>query len=64
MKDQLNFRVFTMNTSTWRRKMVALQLSPKIVCMVGCTGHKIIRVCMEFSTFPTLPFGQFSAENS
>ena len=35
MKDQLNLRVLTRNRTIWRRKMVALQISPKLESLYG-----------------------------
>ena len=35
MEDQLNLRVFTADRNIWRRKMVALQISPNIESLYG-----------------------------
>ena len=66
MKDQLYFRVFTTSRSIWRRKMVALQISPKIESLYGLgrQAKKLEGFVRNFATFARFPFGQFSTENS
>ena len=73
MKDQLYFRVFNTNRSIWRRKMVALQISPKIESLHGLGRQAKTYKCLygilqllqgsHLDNFPqkTLKLGRFIA---
>ena len=60
VEDRLILRVSTTNRSIWRGKMAKWQLykyhpKQREFVWIGQTGHKIIRICMEFCNFCKAP---------
>ena len=68
MKDRLNLRVLSKNKyfEEENGKMIALQISPEMESLYGLgrQAKKFKGFVWNFPTFASLPFGQFSTENS